>query len=470
MSSESRILLAFAAAVLAGCAKYVPPEPPLVPPPDQWSRATGSASVDSQWWMRFGDPQLNGLVAEALAKNVDIRLAASRLREARAVASIQGASQLPTLDLAATGARARTISPVNGLPYEATSHQTQFQASYELDVWGRVDATVEGAKAATLSAAAQRDAVALSIVATLADTYFSLLRVDAQLAIARQTLGTRERSLALMRSRELRGQSSALERAQSEAELHNTAQAIPALTQTRERLLASLNVLLMRPPGDIRRGVLKDLLMKPELPPGGLPSELLRRRPDIYAAEADLMASDAQLAAARAQLLPSMRITGTLGRAGSTILHSGPFTVWSLGGSVLAPIFNGGRLRAQVTIADTHRERALFVYERAVMSAFSEVETQLGGLENTEAQLLSARAEEAALKDALRIATRRYQAGYASFLDQLLAERNLFLAEQNVAALSAGVFQAEVALYRALGGGWEVDRATAETLATGLVP
>lgn len=445
---------ALTAALCAGCAHYTPMTAPKMAAPEAWRGQSTAAHVDTQWWTRFGDPALVALVNEALEKNADVRIAATRMREARASVEVQRSQALPSLDLVAGGGRSRTISPATGHAFDATAHQSQFQAAYEVDLWGRIDASIASSEASLVSAAAQSDAVALSMAAAVADLYISLVRVDAQLEIARRTLRTREQTADLMRNQTARGQVSELESAQSEAEKFNTAQSIPLLIQTRERLIASLNVLLDRAPGDIQRGTLAGIPALAGRAPAGIPSELVRRRPDIFAAEADLVASDAQLAAARAQLLPSIRLTASFGRAGSSVLHDGPFTVWGLGGSILAPIFSGDRLQAQVRAADARRDRALLSYRRTVITAFSEVETQLSALENANAQLAAAKSEQDALTNALRVAKRRYQAGYASFLDELFSERNLFLAQQNVATLNGNVLQAEVALYKALGGGW----------------
>jgi multidrug efflux system outer membrane protein len=426
----------------------------VVPPPAQWQAAAGSAPLQRDWWLGFGDPVLARLVDEALARNIDLRQAVARLAEARAVARVQDAAAWPTLDFGLGAERSRSISEVTGKPFLSNQYQAQFVAGYEVDLWGRIAALRQAADANGDAAAAARDAVALSVAATVANSYIQLRALDARLDLARRTLVSRERSLALTRSREQRGYGSGLESAQAEAELRATAQSIPQLELAIEHLERSLGVLLARTPGPIERGTPLLALTDPGLPAAGLPSKLLRRRPDIATAELQLGASDAQLAAARAQLLPSLRLSATLGRAGASVLRGDPFTVWSVGGSVLAPIFNGGRLRAQVDVNASRRDQALLAYERTVLSAFAEVETQLAAYGLQQAQLVQAQAQRVALEDALRIAGRRYREGYASYLDELLAQRNLFAVEQNVLQLQADLIASEVNLYRALGGGW----------------
>jgi multidrug efflux system outer membrane protein len=429
----------------------------IVPQPAQWQAAAGSAPLHREWWRGFGDPVLAGLVDEALARGIDLRQAVARLTEARAVARAQDAAAWPTLDFGLGGERSRSISEVSGKPFLSNQYQGQFVAGYEVDLWGRIAALRQAADANGEAAAAARDAVALSVAATVANSYIQLRALDARLDLARRTLASRERSLALTRSREQRGYGSGLESAQAEAELRATAQVIPQLELAIEQLERSMNVLLARTPGPIERGAPLLALTDP-----GLPSALLRRRPDIAGAELQLAASDAQLAAARAQLLPSLRLSAALGRAGASVLSGDPFTVWSAGGSVLAPLFNGGRLRAQVDLGASRRDQALLAYERTVLSAFAEVETQLAAYGLQQAQLMQAQAQRVALEDALRIAGRRYREGYASYLDELLAQRNLFAVEQNVLQLQADLLATEVNLYRALGGGWTVDGRVAD--------
>jgi len=275
------------------------------------------------------------------------------------------------------------------------------------------------------------------------------------LELAGSTLVSRERSLALTRNRQQRGYGNSLETAQAEAELRATAQAIPQIELAALRQERALNVLLARAPGAIERGTkLLDMNVR-GLPDAGLPSDLLRRRPDIASAEIQVAAADAQLAAARAQLLPSLQLTASLGSIGSSVLHGDPFTVWSLGGIVLAPVFNGGRLRSLAEASATRRDQALIGYERAVLTSFAEVETQLTAYVKQQDQLAQLEAQRIAVADALRIAGRRHREGYSSYLDELLAQRNLFGVEQSVLRMRAQLLVTEVAVYRALGGGWK---------------
>lgn len=456
MKRSSRLLtLALVGALnLAGCAQAPLQPVPTPEPPAAWRHPVGSAALQAAWWAGFGDPTLVALVREALANNQDLRLAAARVAEARALATAQHAAFWPSLDAGLVAGRSRSISDVTLKPYLSTGHQELFQASYEVDLWGRIDAIAQAADLGEEASRAARDSVALSVAASVAQAYIGLLELDAQLDLARRQTDSRARTLALVRRRLDHGYASQLELAQTSAEQHAGAQAIPQILRALERQEAQLNLLLGRRPGPIERGGSLSALQPCALPDAGLPSELLRRRPDIHSAERQVAASDAQLAAARTQWLPALRLNASLGRVGASVLRGDPFTIWSLGGSVLAPIFNGGRLQALAQASQARRDQALAAYERTVLAAWGEVEVQLNSREQQQVQWEEAQAQHRAMADSLRITRRRVQEGQASALEERQAERALIAAEQNLATLQAGLLQTQVALYRALGGGW----------------
>jgi multidrug efflux system outer membrane protein len=449
--------VAAALALLQACSS-APTAPTLAAEvPAAWQGAADGAAqaIQPGWWQAFGDPVLDDLVQRALAHNTDLRAAAARVAEARAVDDAQRAAAWPTLDFGASAGRSRSISAATGKPYLATAGQPQFQAAYEVDLWGRVGALDRAAAAQLQASTAAHDSAALGVAATTASSYITLRALDARLDVARRTLAARDAALQLARSRQQRGYSSALDTAQSEAEYRATAQAVPQLELAISKQEHALNLLTGAAPGPVARGRTLEALQMLPVPDTGLPSQLLRRRPDIAAAESQLAASDAQLAAARAQLLPALHLSATLGRISSSALTGDPFTLWSLGGSVLAPLFDGGRLRAQVRASDARRDQVLAGYEKAVLTAFSEVEDQLAAIESLGRQGDEAEAQRRALQEAVRVASNRYREGYASHLDELDAQRNLFSAEQATLQLRADRLAAQVALYRALGGGWQ---------------
>ncbi|MCI0570015.1 MAG: TolC family protein, partial [Myxococcaceae bacterium] len=240
---------------------------------------------------------------------------------------------------------------------------------------------------------------------------------------------------------------------QAEAELEAAAQRVPALELAIRRQENALRVLTGEVPGPIERGSALDALSLPTVP-AGLPSELLRRRPDIAQAEAQLAASDANLAAARAQFLPQVRLGASLSALVSSALRYDPITLWNLGGSILAPIFNGGRLQAQADAAAARRDQAAWAYRGVTLTAFAEVESGLEAVQRLEQQGEHARAQRDVLARSLRLAHNRYTAGYASYLEELDAQRGLLSAQLAVIQIAESQLSATVSLYQALGGGW----------------
>jgi NodT family efflux transporter outer membrane factor (OMF) lipoprotein len=258
--------------------------------------------------------------------------------------------------------------------------------------------------------------------------------------------------LRIARDRARVGYTSDLEFRQAEAEYEATAQLLPQLDFAIARQEDALSLLAGESPRAIARGTALAAMTPPPVP-AGLPSDLLRRRPDIAQAEYSLAASDRSLAAARAQFLPSVRLTGSTGAAVSSLLAS-PVGLFSIGASVLAPIFEGGRLRAGAETAAARRDQAAFAYQRTVLTAFREVEDQLAAVLRLAQQRARLEAQRTALAEVLRHATNRYQAGYSTYLEQLDAQRNLLNADLAFAQVRADQLNALVALYQAMGGGW----------------
>lgn len=443
-------------ALLAGCAMApAPPPASTLQVPAAWRAQAGPGdAVSPRWWRAFGDAALDSLVAQALAHNGDLRIAQSRLQEYQARVRVAASGQQPALTAGFSPGRARVIGPF-GTPVEATSIQGNVQASYELDVSGRLASATQAARFDYAAQQAASDATALSVAASVASGYLNLRALDAQLALARATLASRARSLALARRQFEVGYSSRLELSQAEAEYRTTAGAVPQLERAIAQQENALSLLSGASPGVIARG--KDLAAfdAPSIA-AGLPSALLRRRPDVAQAERALAASDANLAAARGQFLPSVRLFASAGVHGASVaqLLQSPAALWSVGGSVLAPLFDAGRLRAQADIAASQRDRALFTYEAVVRNAFAETENALTAIRLLGEQLAEAGARRVAAAEVLRVAHNRYANGYASYLEELDAQRNLFSAEVGELQLRASLLAAHVDLYRALGGGW----------------
>lgn len=452
-------LAALLASACAGPAIETAAVPPVAPPAAWRSDAGPLTPIERDWWRAFGDPQLDALVDRALVNNPDLGVAAARVREARAQERAASAQLLPTLDANAAGARSRSVNAF-GQPVEQTALQPQFVASYEVDLFGRLGDQIQAARAGVQAGEAARDAVRLGIASAVASGYVVLRALDARLEITRETLAARAEAMRIARSRAGQGYSPILEQRQAEAEYEATAQLVPQLQLAVARQEDALSQLTGDPPRAIPRGAPLASLTAPGVPEG-LPSELLRRRPDLAQAEYQLAATDAALAAARKRFLPQVRLSGAAGAAISTLL-SDPIAIWSIGGSVLAPLFQGGRLEAQAESAAAQRDAAAFTYRRVALTAFREVEDNLAAVRYLSLQLDRLRAQRTALADGLRLATNRYRAGYSSYLEQLDAQRGLLASELALIQTQADALTARVALYQAMGGGWTAEDAVAD--------
>jgi len=452
-----RVLFALApVACLAGC--MAPDTPPpagaaLVAPETWRSGLPGEGTVDAQWWRAFGDAAMTRLVEAAIANNTDIAIAVARVREARAQETLARAQLFPTLDANGTVTHGRSVNAF-GQAVEGTTAQPTVQAAYEVDLFGRIDDQVSAARSAWMASAAARDAARLSVAAATASGYVTLLALDARRAVVRDTIAARAESLRIARSRWQAGYTSQLELRQAEAEYEAAALILPQVELAITRQENALRLLTGEVPGPVERGGSLAALVAPPVPDQGLPSALLRRRPDIAQAELTLAASDATLSAARKQFLPSIRLTAAAGGVFNSALPD-PITIWSVGGSVLAPLFQGGRLRAGVETAAARRDQAAFAYRKAALTAFREVDDALANVASLNRQRESAEAQRTAIADALRHASNRYRAGYSSYLEELDAQRALLSADLGLVQLRADQMNALVALYQALGGGWE---------------
>ena len=441
---------------LAGCAgpRPAPPIAAALSAPAAWRDGPGAGdAVEADWWRAFGDPVLTAMVETALAGNVDVALAASRVEEARAQFRLAGAQRQPNLTGSAAGGRERSINPAFGVASEQTAGQGQLSVSYDLDLFGRLAQASQAARAAMLATEAARDNVRLAVAAAAAQGYIGLRAQDARLAVLKDTLTARETSLRLARRRAEAGYASQLDLRQAEAEYHATEQLIPAAELAISRQEDGLSLLLGESPRAIQRGLELDVLEPPAVP-AGLPAALLRRRPDIVQAEQQLVAADRSLDAVRAAFLPDVRLTAEGGAVVSSLLQNDPIGVYSIGGGLLTPLLDGGRLRAQQGVAAARRDQAAFAYRKAALTAFREVEDALATVTRTAEQEQALVAQRDALASALRQATNRYRAGYSAYLEQIDAQRGLLAAELALVQARADRLSAAVTLRQALGGGW----------------
>ena len=451
------LAIALGVATLAGCAgvrKEAPSEAAIQAPAAWRTPGVQGSGISAAWWTVFGDAELDGLVAEALTHSDDIALAATRVEQARAQFRFAQAQRLPTVGAALAGDRERTVNPGFGVPEEQTAGEALIEASFDLDLFGRLKAGSQAARSALLASEYARDTVRLSVATSVVNGYLTLLALDARLDILKKTLEVRRNELHVEERRFSAGYSGQLELAQAQTELAATEQLIPLTELAISRQGNGLSILVGRLPGDIVRGLPFFRLSMPQVPVT-LPATVLRSRPDLAAAEARLAATDHSLDAARAAFLPDIQLGITGGAVGSTLVDASPVRIWSIGGSILAPIFEAGRLEAQRDAATAQRDEAAFAYRKAVLQAFREVEDELAATTRLARQDDSLGRESVALEHALRFSTQRYREGYSSYLDQLDAQRNLLSVQLALVQSRLDRFNAATSLFQALGGGWK---------------
>lgn len=412
---------------------------------------------DAKWWQVFQDPQLQSLIRTALKNNYDVRIAAARVLQAQAQLGITRADQLPTLS--AGGNIASQQSPQIGpIPaYEVTQGQLTASAAYNFDFWGKYRRATEAARATLLADDWAQKEVTATLVANLATAYFELRELDLELEISKRTFNSRSDSLQLTRTLERHGIDSLLDVRQSEQLVYTAATEIPDFERQIAQEENAISILLGKNPDDVPRGL--KLTEQPHAPevPAGLPSSLLERRPDVREAEENLIAANAQIGVARAAYFPQISLTGTAGYESPALtnLFTGPAGLWNLAASVTQPIFEGGRLKSNVRLAEAQHEQMLLTYQQTIQGAFRDVSNGLIAYhKNREFRIQEEHLLESA-QDAARLSEVRFKAGTTDYLEVLTNETNSFSAELGVAQAQANELIALVQLYQALGGGWQ---------------
>jgi NodT family efflux transporter outer membrane factor (OMF) lipoprotein len=441
---------------LAGCAgpkADVPPDARITPPSAWRGGVTASEQITADWWRNFNDPALSAIVESALVHNTDIAIAATRVAAARAEYRLAAAEAMPSISATLGGGRDEDVNPGFGVQETQTTGEGSVAISYDLDLFGRLAATTASAKASLLATEEARDNVRIAVMAAAAGGYITLRGLDAQLLVLRDTLQARGEELRIAKRRLEAGYGAQLDLAQAEAAYHATEQQIPATALAVAREEDGLSLILGSSPRDIERGAELDKLVVPAVPLS-LPSTLLRQRPDIAEAESQLAATDHALDAARAAFMPDVQLSANGGFVGSTLVEGSPLGVWSLGGSILAPIFSAGRLEAGQDAAVARRDQAAFNYRKAALTAFGEVENALQAVSRDQEQEQALDAQKESLAKALTLATNRYREGYSPYLDQLDAQRGLLTAQLSLVRARVDRLNALVTLYQSLGGGW----------------
>ena len=470
------VILSLFALSLFGCMIGPNYRRPAVEIPPSWRFEEKEAGEvgNTAWWEQFDDPVLNELIQSALKGNKDIKIAAARVEEFMGRYGTTRAALFPQVSASANASRSRSTvnSPagiVNPGDYvvlpsnPANTFQPSLNASWEIDLWGKLRRATEASRADLLSTEEARRAVILTLVTAVASAYVNLRDLDTQLEIAQRTARSRGDSYRLFQLRFGGGVISELELSQVKSEYEQTLSTIPFIEKTIAQQENALSVLLGRNPGPVPRGKKIDELVLPAVP-AGLPSDLLTNRPDIRQAEQDLMAANARIGVARSLYFPTISLTGLFGFASTDLsnLFSGPSKTWSLAAPLTAPIFTGGAIRGQVKSAEAVQQQALLRYQQVIQTGFREVEDALIDQERSREQLEIQARQVESLRSYARFARLRFDNGYTSYIEVLDAERSLFNAELFHAQTKGVLFQALVNLYKAMGGGWviEADRMT----------
>ena len=458
---KSIAVLLLASSLAAGCALGPSYKRPPVTAPAQTRGQVGPAEAaslaDQPWWEVFDDDSLKSLIDDALRNNFDVRASVSRVEEFRARAGITRSELFPQIGYQGEWSRSRQSEFVQPGATPINLHDVNLGLSWEIDLWGRIRRLSEAALAQYLSTREARRGVLLSVVSEVAQAYFELRELDAQLEIARRTTEAFQGTYDLFNRRLVGGVASQLEVSRAEAALGAAAAAIPNLDR---QIVAEENLLcflLGRNPGPIPRGKsLTEQALPPEVP-AGLPSTLLERRPDLRQAEQQLVSANANVGAAIASFFPTISLTGSLGGVSpevSDLFRAGK--TWSVAAGLTGPLFQGLRLKNQYDVNVAQFEQAKIGYESAVTNAFGEVSTALVAHQKlAEVETQQARSV-AAYQEAVRIASLRYVAGLSSYVEVLDAQQQLFPAENALAQVRFSRLANFVQLYKALGGGWDI--------------
>jgi NodT family efflux transporter outer membrane factor (OMF) lipoprotein len=456
-----------ACAVLTGCASHAPiaEPPPKVDLPAGWTEAGTSnhqAWPDKNWWQRFGSPELTHLVGEGQSSNLELAGALARVRQAEAEARIAGVSLLPTANFYSDANRALPI----GSGSASSSAGSVLQVSYEVDFWGKNKASLASAEASLEANRFDRQTVALTVTSGIVSTYLQVLSLHDRLAVAREHVANAEHVLTLVEAQKSAGAASTLDLARQKSAVAQQKSEIPDLMQQEREAQSALAILLGKTPQTFSVGQQGlDTITLPEVSPG-LPSELLSRRPDIRRAEANLAAANANVAVARANLFPSINLTGALGAQSSALLSllNAPNLLANVSASLMAPIFDGGRLKRERDLAIARKQELVQVYRATVIAALSEVESALGQIRSLDEQRRLKTTELEQARQAYDLSEIRYKVGAEDFMTVLDTQRALSDVQNDMGILKLRRLQATVSLYKALGGGWSVDQSQGNSL------
>jgi len=468
-----RGLLAGFILLIVGCSVGPDYQAPMSVIPGAWIEGV-NVQIDAQpaelarWWVEFNDPLLDSLIERAAKSNLDIALAEARLREARALLGVTAAGAWPTVDVSDSYERIRTsenafaagrVAPQGGGNLEQNLFRTGFDSSWEIDLFGATRRRVEAAQAGVDAAVEDRRAVLVTLLGDVAKNYIDLRGLQRRLAVAQANLRAQQETARLTKIRFDAGLANDLDAAQAEGLAQQTAAQIPALESALKQTAYRLDLLLGRQPGALATELTLDAPI-PALPPTahvGLPAELLRRRPDVRRAERQLAAVTAEVGAATADLYPKFSLTGAFGlqSISASDWFTGRSRFWSIGPTISWPIFDAGRIRANIEVRNAQQEQALRNYEKSVLTALGDVESDLVNYAKEQSRYHSLLEATAANRRAFELANELYRQGLVAFLNVLDAERTRYVTENDLAQSEANMASNLVVLYKALGGGWD---------------
>jgi outer membrane protein, multidrug efflux system len=457
---SARVVCACTLLVLTACSVGPAYKRPDIPPPAEWREAPPNEHEgiwpSADWWHGFGSQTLDDLIAEAQRSNDDLAAAVARVEEADAQARIAGAPLLPSVDFGADASRQR--AQVSGVgPETFNSFSPVLSASYELDFWGKNRAARASARATALASHYDKETVALTVVSSVASTYFQALEFRDRVQVARDNLANGEKILHGLQLEQTAGIATGLDVAQQETAVALLYAAIPPLQQQFRQSVAALAVLIGKNPEsiDVDTGTLNELTTPQVLQ--GLPSSLLARRPDVAESEQQLISANADITVARAALFPSIELTASGGYASSALssLINPAARIWDISAGLTQPIFHGGALRGQVVFSNARYRELLSTYHKTVISAFSNVESALVAAQQTQEQQTRQQEAVKQARRAFQFAQTQMSAGTVNILTVLNTENALFSAQDELVQIQFLHLQSMVDLYTALGGGWQ---------------
>jgi NodT family efflux transporter outer membrane factor (OMF) lipoprotein len=464
---------ALCAALLAGCTVGPDYHRPAIQAPSAWSQTPGGGATTqpvsaARWWTTFGDPTLSRLIERAVAGNLDVRMAQARVREARAIGGFAQAQLLPQVTASGSYSHQRisehqpiigSLAPPGGFPFENDVYQAGFDASWELDLFGGARRGLEAARADIAAAEAARQEVLVSLTAEVARDYIDLRAVQQQLAITRDSLHLQQQAMEIAQARFQGGLTSELDVSRAAALLAGVQSQIPALQQRETFAMHRLALLLGQAPGALTEELsqARPIPAKPPRVPVGLPSDLLRRRPDVRRAERQLAAATARIGVETAELFPRFSLTGNLGlqsidtgtflNGDSRYFAAGPILQWRL--------LDFGRIRSRIEAQDARQGQALAAYEKTILSALREVEDALDAYTRQQGRQQAIAEQVQQEQRSVETASALYAQGRINFLDVIDAQRSLYAARQQLVQSQQAVITNLIALYKGLGGGWQ---------------